>query len=80
VLTALILICSAAVAPDLGECTRKNATVEMRVPMEFANPALCLMHGQAYLAATSFGRDVGSDDRIKIVCMRTESAAALMQK
>ena len=79
-LTALILICSAAVAPNVGECTRKNETVEMRVPLEFANPALCLMHGQAYLAGTSLGRDLGSDDWIKIVCVRTESAAASMQK
>jgi hypothetical protein len=79
VLTALILICSAAVTPDLGECTRKNATAEMRVPVEFANPVLCLMHGQAYLAGTSLGRDLGSDDRIKIICVRTEPAAASMQ-
>jgi hypothetical protein len=69
VLTALVLICSAA--PDLGECTRKNAIAEMRVPVEFANPAFCLMHGQAYLAETSLGRCLGSDDRIKIIRVRT---------
>jgi hypothetical protein len=45
------------------------------VPVEFANPVLCLMHGQAYLAGISLGRDLGSDDRIKIICVRTESAA-----
>jgi hypothetical protein len=46
VLSALILICSAAVTPDLGECTRKNAAAEMRVPAEFGNPITCLMHRQ----------------------------------
>ena len=30
-LTALILICSAAVTPDLRDCTRDNATAVMRV-------------------------------------------------
>ena len=57
-LTALILICSAAVTPDLGECTRTNATAEMRVPAEFGNPITCLMHAQAYLAETSIGQDL----------------------
>jgi hypothetical protein len=80
VLTALILICSAAVTPDLGECTRKNATAEMRVPSEFGNPITCLMHAQAYLAETSIGQDLGSNDRLKIICVRTETAAASMQR
>jgi hypothetical protein len=75
-LTALLVICSAAVTPDLGHYTRKSATAEIAVPVEIANPALCLMHGQAYLAGTSFGRDLGSDDRIKIICVRTEAASA----
>jgi hypothetical protein len=79
-LTALILICSAAVTPDLGDCTRKNATAEIRMPVELANPSLCLMHGQAYLAATSLGRDLGDDDRIKIICVQTESASASTPK
>ena len=79
-LTAFILICSAAVAPDLGECTRKNAAVEMRVPAEFASPITCLMHAQAYLAETSIGQDLTSNDRVKIICVRTETAAASMQR
>jgi hypothetical protein len=76
VLTALILICSAAVTPDLGECTRKNAVAEMRVPAEFGNPVTCLMHAQAYLAGTSLGQDLSSNDRIKIICVPTDTAAA----
>jgi hypothetical protein len=80
VLTAIILICSAAVTPELAECTRKNATAEMRVPAESGNPVTCLMHGQAYLAGTFLGQELGSDDRVKIICVRTEAAAASMQR
>src|SRR5262245_6957012 len=62
-LTALVLICSVAVTADLRDCTRYNATAVMRLPAEFANPATCLMHGQAYLADTSIGRELGDNDR-----------------
>ena len=79
-LTALILICSVAVSADLGECTRKNAVTEIRVPSEFANPVLCLMHAQAYLAGTSFGQELNSSDRVKIICMRREPATASADK
>jgi hypothetical protein len=68
VLTALILICSAADTTDLGECTRKSAATEMHVPAEFVNPITCLMHAQAYLAETSIGRDLSSN-RVKIICV-----------
>ena len=49
-----VLICSAAVTPDLGECTPQ----QLRVPAEFGNPSTCFMHAQTYLAQTSFGQDV----------------------
>jgi hypothetical protein len=80
VLTALILICSVAVSPDLGECTRKNATTEMRLPSEFENPTLCLMHAQAYLASTSIGQELNSSDRVKIICVRRDTTAASVEK
>ena len=75
-LTALILICSAAAIPDLGDCTRDNATAVMRVPAEFGNPATCFMRGQAYLAETSIGQELGDNDRIKVVCARTQTIDA----
>ena len=75
-LSALVLICSVALAPDLRDCTRGNATAVMRVPAEFANPVTCLMHGQAYLAQTSVGQEIGDDERIKVVCARTETIDA----
>ena len=78
-LTALVLICSVSVTPDLRDCTRDNAVDVMRTPVESANPATCFMHGQAFLAATSIGRDLGETDRIKIVCARATGASARVQ-
>jgi hypothetical protein len=60
-LTALVLICSIAVTPDLADCVVKNAAIVMRVPGEFGHPASCFMQGQAFLAATSVGQDLGGD-------------------
>jgi hypothetical protein len=75
-LTALVLICSAMITPDLRDCTRDNAMTVMRVPAEFANPATCFMHGQAYLAQTSIGQELTDSDRVKVVCVRKETIDA----
>jgi hypothetical protein len=75
-LTALVLICSVAVTPDLRDCSRANAATVMRVPAEFGNPATCFMHAQAYLAETSIGQELGSGDRVKVVCARSETVGA----
>ena len=53
-----VLICSAAVTPDLGECTPQQCEGAMRVPAEFGNPSTCFMRAQTYLAQTSFGQDL----------------------
>jgi hypothetical protein len=74
-LTALVLVCSLAATPDLRECTQANAIDVVRVPGEFANPATCFMHGQAYLAVTTLG-DLTPDDRVKVVCSRSTRAVA----
>jgi len=71
VLTALILFSRLQLHLTLEKCTRKNAAAEIRVPAEFGNPITCLMHAQAYLAETSIGQDLGSNDRVKIICVRT---------
>ena len=47
----------------------------MFVPEQFGNPVTCVMHGQAYLAETSIGQEIGQDERVKIVCVRNASAA-----
>ena len=67
-LTALILICSLDVTPDLAACNQANAVTTMNVPEEFGNPATCFMHGQAYLAETSIGRDLDANERVKVIC------------
>jgi hypothetical protein len=71
-LMALVLVCSLQVTPDLADCSRTNAVNVMRVPEEFGNPATCFMHGQAYLAETSIGRDLSDNERIKVVCARAQ--------
>jgi hypothetical protein len=70
-LMALVLICSLSATPDLADCTRTNAVSVLRVPEEFGNPVTCFMHGQAYLAETSLARDLGENERVKVVCART---------
>ena len=75
-LTALVLICSLAVTPDIRHCTRENATAVMRVPTEFGHPATCLVQGQTFLAQTSIGQELSETDRVKIVCVRKETIDA----
>jgi hypothetical protein len=72
-LTALILVCSLAVTPDLSACTRDNALDVVLVPATFASPVTCFMHGQAYLADTSIGRGLAQDEAIKVICVRSST-------
>ena len=69
-LTAIILVCSLAVTPDLGECSRDNAVHVLQVPEEFALPAMCAVRGQSYLAETSIGQALSDNDRVKVMCVR----------
>jgi hypothetical protein len=73
-LTALVLVCSIAVTPDLADCNAVNARVVMRSPETYVSPVTCAMHGQAYLAETALGRALGKNDRVKLVCMRPAEA------
>jgi hypothetical protein len=70
-LTALILVCSLATSPDLRDCTRDNAMDVVLVPATFGNPATCFMHGQAYLAGNSIGRELAPNEAVKVVCVRS---------
>ena len=72
-LTALILVCPLTVTPDLRACTSEKATIVTRVPDEFGNPVTYLINGQAYIAETSIGQNLAGDDRIKIICGRSET-------
>jgi cytochrome c biogenesis factor len=75
-LTALILICSLTVVPDIGACTEDNAMQVLRNPETFTNPVTCLMHGQAYLANTAMGRDFNVNEVAKVVCVVQRKATA----
>lgn len=66
--TAIILVCSTAVTPDIGDCNRSNA-VEVMQLAEPGNPIMCMLHGQAYLAATVIGRELRADERVKVICV-----------
>jgi hypothetical protein len=77
-LTALVLVCSIATTPNLRDCDTNNARVIMRVPEAYASPAACAMQGQAYLAETAIGRSLGSNDRVKVVCMLPNQAEEAM--
>ena len=70
-LTAIVLVCSLSLTPDLRECDQSSARDVMRVPMEFASPATCFMEGQAYLAGTEIGRSLADDERVKVTCTPT---------
>ena len=79
-LTALVLVCSLALTPDLAACDRNNAVDVMRVPEEFGNPATCFMHGQAYLAQAALGRTLAANERIKVVCIQSKPLNTAMRE
>jgi hypothetical protein len=72
-LTAIVLICSLNVTPELRECTRDNATNVVQVPEEFGNPATCMLHGEAFIAGTTVGQNLASDERVKVMCVRHQA-------
>src|SRR5215472_8076795 len=67
-LTALVLICSVVITPDLQACSGENAQSVIRVPTDDGSPVGCLLHGQAYLAEAEIGQDLAADERVKVVC------------
>jgi hypothetical protein len=71
-LTAIVLVCSLAITPELASCDSHNAVDVIRVPARFGNPATCFLHAQAYLAETAMGRELGADHRIKAVCSHSQ--------
>ncbi|MEJ2625361.1 MAG: hypothetical protein P8Z80_12685 [Pseudolabrys sp.] len=76
-LTAMILVCSLATIPNLGDCNRYNAVGVMWMPETFNNPITCYMHSQAYIAGTGIGRSLAADEHVKVLCLRKKRAAAL---
>ena len=67
-LRALILICSAASAPQVSDCTRERAFDVMVTKIERGSPITCFLQAQAYLAESAIGASLTPDDRVRIVC------------
>jgi len=70
-LTAMILVCSLAITPGLDSCDRNNAVHVLQVPEQFGNAVMCMMRGQAYLAGTAIGQQIGKDEQVKVLCIHS---------
>ena len=79
-LVAVVLICSLASVPNPNDCTRNSATAVMRMPAEFGSPVACFTHGQAYLAASSVGQELGANDYAKVVCVPGRTIGASVRE
>ena len=69
-LTAIVLVCSLAVTPDLRHCGRDNAVHLLQAPEEFALPSMCAMRGQSFVAETLIGQALADNERVKVMCVR----------
>jgi hypothetical protein len=68
-LSAVILVCSLAITPQLDRCDRTNAVQVLQVPEQFGSAAICMMRGQAYLAGAVIGQQIGTDEQVKVLCI-----------
>lgn len=65
-LGAIILVCSAHVAVcDADHFVSKTVT-----PVAEAMPAICFLHGQAYVAESAIRP--GPDEFVKVICIRRD--------
>jgi len=64
-LTALVLICSAAVTPDVRDCNARQCDGGHACASQVWKPwPHASLHGQAYLAETSIGEELGDSERV----------------
>jgi hypothetical protein len=74
-LTAVILICSITATPNLAACNPNTAIDVIYATINSANPSACIFQGQALLARTAMGRNLGANERIKIICRNRKAAS-----
>ncbi len=74
-LKMLILVCAVGIAP--ADCRPQSALDVISGP-DVANPVMCGLHGQAYVAETALGSRRHDDEYLKIVCVKPSAKAALM--
>jgi hypothetical protein len=75
-LTALILICSATLTPDLHDCTRVQRDRGHARTRRVRKSAYLLHAWAGVPCRKSIGQELGGDDRIKIVCARSNTIDA----
>src|SRR5215469_4498953 len=76
-ITALILVCSAALAkPD---CTVDTAT-DMLAGLDANTPIECLMNIQALIAQSGLAYQLGKDQYLKVVCVPKDTVAGNIQR
>ena len=68
--TAIVLVGSLAVTPEIRECNCDYAVQALQVSEEFAVPATCTMRGQSFLAETSIAIELADNERVKVMCVR----------
>jgi len=73
-LTAIVLVCSIAVTPDLRSCDQSNARIVMHPPELHNSAVACAKAGQIYLAGTAMGQALAPTGRVKVVCARVKAA------
>ena len=75
-LTAIILVCSAALArPD---CTVTSAT-DMLAGLDANTPIECLMNSEALIAQSGLASQLEKDQYLKVECVRKETVAGALQ-
>jgi len=79
-LVAVVLICSFASVSDPNDCSRNSTTAVMCVPAEFGSHVACFTHGQADLAASSVGQELGANDYAKVVCVPGKTVGASVRE
>ena len=76
-LTAIILVCSAALArPD---CTVTSAT-DMLAGLDANTPIECLMNSEALIAQSGLASQLEKDQYLKVECARKETVAGTLQR
>jgi len=73
-LTAVVLICSLNVTPDLADCNAGNAVHVFADTQEQQTPNHCLRRGLELAASTSIAQHPDPDERVIIRCERLRSA------
>lgn len=74
-LSALILVCSLAITPNIRDCDQANAVDVIRLRSATASPTSCLLQGEAYVAGTAIGRNIAVDEALKVTCARRSDRA-----